>query len=71
MASKIYFLKNLDIYYFAVNSFVEFPDASEMNVRQLVYDEFGYRDNSFPVSRLVNRAKNHFSRKNRTDCEDK
>ena len=58
-----YFLKNLDAYYFAVNTFLEFPGMEEKTVRQAMYDEFGYdrfSNKTFYAYCLVQLAKDHF-----------
>ena len=34
--------RNLDVYYFLRYSIIEFPGITERDLRQLVYDEFGY-----------------------------
>jgi len=54
---------NLDVYYFMINSIVEFPEIKEPELCQLVYDEFGYErfaKNTFKVRVLANLAKCRF-----------
>lgn len=53
-------LKNLDAYYLAIDAFFEFPEIKEHEVRQLIYDEFGwdrFHKNTFMVTVLVTNAK--------------
>ena len=60
---KRYVLNNLDAYYFAINTFFEFPEIEDYEVRQLVYDEFGFvrfHKNTFMLSVLVTFAENKY-----------
>lgn len=61
-ANKRLLLRNLDAYYFAVNTFFEFPEMKEHIVRQAMYDEFGFSrfsKQTFNASLIVGWAKNH------------
>jgi hypothetical protein len=52
-------LKNLDAYYLAIDAFFEFPEAKNKDIRQLIYDEFGYdrfQKNTGMLFNLVARA---------------
>ncbi len=62
LARKNLLLRNLDAYYFSVNTFFEFPEIDEKDVRQLMYDEFGFSRFSkytFNASLIVMWAKIH------------
>ena len=54
-------------YYFAVNSFLEFPEIKEHEVRQLIYDEFGKRDKTFEVQVMTSLAKKQADGRNNYD----
>ncbi len=59
---KNYFRKNLDAYYFAVDAYLEFPGIKEKDIKQLIYDEFGFErfsKNTFMVIMLIRVAKTH------------
>jgi len=59
--------RNLDVYYFMRYSIHEFPDITETDLRQLVYDEFGYErfaKKTFEVQILAKFALNAEKRKN-------
>ena len=54
-------------YYFAVNTFLEFPEIKEHEVRQLIYDEFGKRDKTFEVQVTTSLAKKQAVGRNNYD----
>lgn len=56
-------LRNLDAYYLAVDSYFEFPEIEEHEVRQLVYDEFGYErfeNRTFHLTVVITLAKTKY-----------
>ena len=53
--------RNLDAYYFCINTFFEFPEMKDHVVRQAMYDEFGFgrfSKQTFNASLIVGWAKN-------------
>jgi hypothetical protein len=56
-------LRNLDAYYLAIDAFFEFPGVKEHEVRQLIYDEFGFErfsKTTFMVAVLVTFSQNKY-----------
>jgi len=42
---------------------IEFPEMNNRDVRQAIYDEFGFRDNSFEVQLITIWARDHLENK--------